>query len=112
MAKTLQELLQATYGVKTRIQENGAGFQVNPVETKIVSSNPNRVGCVFVNNGASNVYIKPIRPAVLNVGIKLSANGGTVTFSWDHDFELIASEWYGIADGAASNFYVLEVLTT
>ncbi len=112
MAKTLHELLQAAYGIKTQLQESDPTFQVGVAETKILPYNPNRVGLVMVNNGGANVTIKPSRPCALGKSILLLANGGTATFKWDVDFELVASEWFGIANGAASDFYTLEIVAT
>lgn len=106
----LQRLIDTKYGVKTTIIENPLVSQVEVTKTKIVSSNPDRVGLVIVNNGANVVYLTPSNLTAVGNGIRLVGNGGVATLDWEKDLSLVGSEWYGIADGGASACYVIEVV--
>jgi len=111
MTQTLYELIQAHFGVKTSYRVNPEVSQVLTVVTKIVSTNPNRLGLVIVNSGANRIYLSPLNTVALGAGIILVPNGGAASFKWDVDFELVTSEFYGIADGVASNITAIEVHT-
>jgi len=114
MTKTLYELLQTHYGIKTSYRINPEVIRVETTSTKVLSFNPNRLGFVIVNNGGSNIFISPERVTLvggLYTGILLVPNGGTLTMKWDVDFELVSNEYFGLAEGVASNIYALEVYT-
>jgi len=111
MAITLYELIQAHFGVKTTYRVNPEVSQVALTVTKIVSTNPNRLGLVIVNSGANRIYLSPLNTVAVGAGIVLVPTGGAISFKWDHDFELVTSEFYGIADGAVSNIQCIEVVT-
>jgi len=107
--KTLKELLQNRFGVKTTNNEQPEVAQVAATVTKVLSYNPNRYAFVFVNTGLNNVYLAPSRDVAVGVGILLTANGGSVSMSYDVDFELVGMEWFAIGDGGVSNCYTNEV---
>lgn len=109
MSKTLYDLLQAHFGIKTSYHVNPEVTQVKVTVTKIVSHNPNRLGLVIVNNGTANIFVSPLNTVTVGNGIRLVPAGGSVIFKWDVDFELVSSEFFGIADGAASAIFVIEV---
>ena len=109
MSKTLSELLQAHYGINSSYRVNPEVSQVEITVTKVLSYNPNRLGVVIMNTGGANIYISPEKTVTLGNGILLVPSGGAITLKWDTDFELVSSEFFGIAEGAASNIYILEV---
>jgi len=114
MTKTLHELLQTHYGLRTSYRINPEVTRVETETTRVLSFNPNRLGFVIVNNGGSNIYISPEIVTLvggLYSGIMLVPNGGTLVMKWDVDFELVSNEYFGLAEGAASNIYALEVYT-
>ena len=111
MANTLAQLLESLFGIRTYDRESDPAFQVLATVTQVLPYNPNRLGIVFVNTGGSNVYLSPRNTVAVGRGIRLAANGGMANLKWDEEFQLVASEWHGIADGAASNFYYLEILS-
>lgn len=111
MTKNLYELIQAHFGVKTSYRVNPEVSQVLTTVTKIISTNPNRLGLLIVNSGANRIYISPLSDVAVGAGIVLVPTGGAASFKWDIDFELVTSEVYGIADGAASNITCVEVHT-
>jgi len=112
MSKTLYDLLQAHFGIKTSFRVNPITALVGDTATKIFSHNPNRVGLVIVNTGTANFYLSPLNTVTAGVGILVSAGGGGVTFTWDEDFELVSSEIFGICEATESSaIYALEVFT-
>lgn len=111
MTKTLHELLQAHFGIKTSYRLNPEVAQVEITVTKIVSYNPNRLNLLIVNTGTANIHLSPVNTVTVGTGTILVPAGGTAVFVWDEDFELVGNEFFGIADGAASTIYVLEVYT-
>lgn len=111
MTTTLYQLLEAHFGIKTSYNVNPIVAQVQTTLTKLLSYNPNRVGLIFVNNGAVNITISPLNTVVVGNGIILVANGGGISFTWDEDFEFLAGEFFGMADGAASNIFIMEIIS-
>lgn len=111
MSKTLYELLQAHFGIETNYRINPEVSQVEITVTKIFSYNPNRVGLLIVNTGTANIFLSPVNTVSLGNGIILVPNGGSTTFTWDEDFELVNSEFFGIAEADVSTIYAIEVFT-
>jgi len=111
MPSTLYQLLQASYGVRSTTKTSLVGVQILAAGGKLLSFNPNRLGLIIVNNGANVAYITPDKSAAVGHGIRLINGGGTMALKWDVDFELVASEWYGIADGADSDVYIVEIVS-
>lgn len=111
MAITLYDMLKANFGISTSYNINPLVTQVQTTLTKLLSYNPNRVGLVIVNNGAVSIYISPLNTVTVGQGVILVAGGGSVTFVWEHDFELVTLEYFGMADGAAANIFIMEVVS-
>lgn len=111
MAIILYDMLKANFGVSTTYNINPIVGQVLTSVTKILSYNPNRLGLVIVNNGAVSIYISPVNIVTVGSGLILVPGGGSITFKWDVDFELVSLEYFGIADGAASNIFIMEVVS-
>lgn len=111
MTTTLYQMLEANFGLKTSYHINPLVAQVQIALTKLLSYNPNRIGLIMVNNGAVSITVSPVNTVTVGNGIILVPNGGSISFKWDIDFELLAGEFFGRADGAASNIYILEVVS-
>lgn len=111
MTTTLYQMLQSNFGIATSYNINPIVNQVQTTLTKLLSYNPNRVGLVMMNNGAVNVYASPLNTVTVGNGLILVPGGGGISLVWDHDFELVTLEYFGIADGAASNIFILEVVS-
>lgn len=77
----------------------------------VIGSNPDRVGLIMINQGAQDAFIA-LTPAVsTSFGIKLFANGGSVTMQVRDDFTLPSRQWYGFGNGGAVSIYVLEQIS-
>lgn len=111
MPVTLHALLQAHFGVKSTYNENPEVSQCLTTVTKLISANPNRLGLLIVNAGANTIYVSPKNTVAVGAGFVLVPNGGAVSFKWEHDFEFVTNEFYGIASGAASNVEVIEIVS-
>lgn len=103
--KTLRELLEDRFGVKTTFDTNPVVSSVAATVTKVFSADPNRYAFVLVNTGANDVYLKPSNDVSVGDGVYLAANGGFASLSFDEDFELVGMEWFAIANGGASSCY-------
>jgi len=112
MAQTigkLGELLEAHFGMQTTYRLSPPAFQIGVAVTQLVGYDPNRLGIVIVNTGATTAYLSPENTIAAGAGIVLAPNGGSVSLNWDKDFDLVAQQWFAIA-GVATNCMVLEVI--
>lgn len=105
------DLLEQQFGIKTTHNINPEVDQVDITLTKLLSYNPRRASFVLINLGANFITVAPDPRVLTTRGIYLVPNGGTLSMVWNEDFELPTFEWYGIADTAACDIYILEVLT-
>lgn len=55
-----------------------SGVSVNNVSTSVVGVNRNRKFLILTNDSDENIYVACASTAVMNQGIRLSANGGSV----------------------------------
>lgn len=109
--ETLQTLLTRQFGVKTRTRATAPGFQVGTSIVQVLRQNPNRLAAVIINLSANAVYVSPDGITSATHGISLSPSGGALTLLWNEDFDMVGYEWNAIAAVAASDVFVLEVLT-
>jgi len=109
MSKTLSQLLQERFGVKTTYRENPKVSTVGVTAVQIVSYNPNRLGLVVINLSTNNMYVSPWLDVSSTKGILLAPLGGSLSLIWDEDYEFTANEFYAVAAAAASAIYCLEV---
>jgi hypothetical protein len=110
MAKRIDtsSLIENIYGIKTRFVINDTTSAIGVASIPIASKNPNRVSILFVNLSVNSIYISPLPDVSSTKGIYLASNGGYAMFQFDKDFQMVITEWYGIATGAASNVFILE----
>lgn len=96
-------------GPCTEIETNPT---IQATVTNVVNNSPDRVGLVIINLGANDVYIA-MNAGVSNTnGLKLPANGGSVSMNVRDDFVIPSRQWFGIANGGASTIYCLEEVRT
>lgn len=107
--KSLRDMIMAVYGVTTVSATNQIISQVQTSVTRLCKINPRRVGLVIANNGSNTFYILNRNDVSTTKGIPVGP-GGAVSYIWEHDFETLADEWYGIANGAASDCTIYEVI--
>lgn len=108
------------YGAALTIIQNLYGWIVQEVESypllqtggpfsQIVPQNGDRVGLLIMDQGANNVNISLVQNAPA-FPLLLLANGGSVSFDLKDDFTLTTRAWYGQAQTAIQNVYVLEII--
>lgn len=74
-----------------------------------VGNDPDAVALLFVNFGATDIYVTLKGNPAGNAGIKLVANGGSVAFALRDDFTLPSREWFARSPGGAGSLYVLRL---
>ena len=110
MANTLRQLIQSTYGVKTRTAETETAVAVAITATRILQANPNRLGLMIVNVGAANISISTRKDVTLTTGVYIQSGGGNISYKWNEDFEHMANEFWAIGDGGVSSVHIVEIL--
>ena len=105
----LSDLLERQYGVKTTVVVNPLIVALPAALTRVVSSNPQRLGLTIMNLGATSMYLAPDNLVSVTRGLLLVPNGGIVSFRWDVDFTLCSYEWFGISVAAPNAIFTLEV---
>ena len=76
---------------------------------QVVPSNPDRLGLLIINLSANTVYVSINSDVSATNGIRLGATGGSVSFNVTDDGMLLTRTWYGLATGAGSSIYVLDL---
>lgn len=111
MAKNVVDLIEDELGVNVGINENPELTQIGTSAAILFRQNPNRVAAVVVNLSNNVLFVSPGGGVSTSKGIRLGANGGSMSLSWRDDFTLPAKEWTIISDVGTNNLYSLEVLT-
>lgn len=109
LSGAVYEYLERVYNgvVVTREQV----LSVATTRTDIVGNNPDRVELVLVNTGANSAWVFTTPAAFAQgQGIRLAASGGQMSINIIHDSVLPSLNWFGRADVAAVNIFVLEVV--
>jgi len=78
--------------------------------TRIAGNNPRRVSITIYNRGLYNVDIDYVSSVAVGAGIPLSASSGVAVSTIEDDGEAVINEIYGIANGATSSVFVVEVM--
>ena len=107
MAKSAHELVAERFGVRARVLENPAATSVGTSSVVVARRNPNRYVAVFMNIGATNIFLRPNRAATVTAGVRLAANGGSLSMDVETDFILPAQEWNAIGDSGGGVLFIL-----
>lgn len=110
VTKTLKELLEKQFGVRTFHRINRDTTAVGVTVQRVLRNSPNRVAAVLVNLSANTIYISPDGSPSSTRGIRLGANGGSLILKWDEDFSMCGYEWNAIASAAASDIFIVETI--
>lgn len=107
----LAELLMERFKIRTRAVENPKSVTAaSTTAQQILGNNPSRLGFVIVNLGAEVCYVGLRNEVSSSRGIRLDANGGSVSMVWDEDFQMVAWAWWIIAASGTPAVYALEVV--
>lgn len=111
MAKTLADLLTDKLGVRTTSRINPEGSSLGTSIARVFGNNPNRVAWLFINLSTNAIYLAPDPTPSSTRGIRIGVSGGSASFVWDEDFDVVGYEWNGVADAAGSNYFAVELVT-
>jgi hypothetical protein len=109
--KTLAELLEQQFGVKTAARINPTGNSIaglSPVQ--VAPNNPSRLGLLLMNLSPNNIYAMFDPAPSATRGILLQANGGGFTLVWTDQFDMVTYEWWVLASTAGSQMAIFEVV--
>lgn len=81
--------------------------QIGTSVAELLGGDPERVSAVIINLSANTLYVSPRVDVSATSGIRLAANGGSITMDADNDGVLPSRQWYALADGADSDVYLL-----
>lgn len=82
---------------------------VSAAVTRLVKSDPDRLGLLFVNLGTDSVYLTPDNRPSTTRGLFLVNNGGQVSLFVKDDLTLPSREWYATTASGISTVYVVEI---
>lgn len=112
MGISLEQLLDSMLGIHSRFVINDLVSTVGVTSQQIMRANPNRLGFVIFNLSVVSLYVSPQSDVSATRGMYVASNGGYISVQWDKDMQLPASEWFGIAGGAASSIFIIENIST
>ena len=84
-------------------------FTVGTAVIEVAHGDAERVSLTFVNLGATTLYIAPSINVSAAWGMRLAANGGTVSMNVVDDSLLPALNWRAMGSAPAGVLYVLSV---
>ena len=111
MGKSIHELVDERFGVRTRVNENPETLTVGTAETLLLRADPNRLALVILNLSGNTLFVKPRGGVTTARGIALSALVGSLSVSMEDDFTLPSLDWFGISTVAGQAVFVLEILS-
>ena len=111
MAVHLRDLVVERLKAETTPLFNRSLSSIGVTAAQLWRQDANRIVAHVVNLSANTLFIGPFGNVSSTRGIRLSASGGFATLIWDEDFDLLAYEWFVIADAAASNLLTIEWVT-
>ncbi len=92
-----------------RLAESSANPIIGTDAAELVGADPERVILTVVNLSANVVYVAPSNQVSATNGIRLNANGGSMTIDAETDGVLLSASWWGIAAAANSQLYRLSM---
>lgn len=101
------EFLRERY--KGELTEDETSVTVGTAVSTVIGSNPDRLGLLILNLSANTVYVSIDNSVSATNGIRLGANGGSVSLNVTDDGMIQTRTWYGLATGAGSSVYVLDL---
>jgi len=106
----LKDVINDKFGLNTRSITNRLLNTIGVTVAQVLPHDPNRLSWTVINLGANNVYIHSTRDVSATQGILLTPNGGSVTMTWEYDFDLVGYEVWGISAGAGNAIYTIEIV--
>ena len=101
------EFLRERY--KGELTEDQTSVTVGTGVSTIIGGNPDRLGLLILNLSSNTLYVSIDNSVSATNGIRLGANGGSVALNVTDDGMIQTRTWYGLATGAGSSVYVLDL---
>lgn len=103
--------VQSKLGYLLNIVESDPLLGTSNPTAPFLPNNADRVGLIIVNTSVNQCFVGLSQSQIVNLfGILLNQNGGSVTMQVNDDFTLPSHDWWGIAIGAPSQLYVVELI--
>ncbi len=97
------------FGYQTRLVVTHPSVDVTA--TAVLGDNPRRVAWLAINRSVNNGALDYGRDVAFASGVLLGAGGGFASMTVEEDGEAVTYGMWGINDGAAGTWIVLEVET-
>lgn len=104
---SLAKILKDRWGVRTQAAQKTITLGVAAAE--LVPNNPDRLGLTIINLSTNSVYVALDNSVSDTKGMLLVPSGGSVTFSLEEDFQMVGWAIWGVATGADSSLFIIEV---
>jgi hypothetical protein len=101
------EFLRERY--KGEITEDETSVTVGTAVSTVIEGDADRLGLLLLNLSSNTIYVSIDNNVSSTNGIRLGANGGSVALNVTDDGMIQTRTWYGLATGAGSAMYVLEL---
>jgi len=106
----LSDYVQKKFGVSTRaIQDPVTVLCTFAASVTLLQNNPDRLGFIVVNLGATAMYVAWDPTVSATHGIYIAPNGGSFSMTADEDGELAGWELYGIAITSDNDIFIVEM---
>lgn len=106
-AGILSQLIQERFGVTTRTDINPQTDSIGTSVTELLRQDPQRLGFTIQNNSSNILYVLPDRGVSATKGIRLGASGGSVSVSYDTDFDVVGEAWYGLGSASSTTMTII-----
>lgn len=105
----LARLIDAEFGIKTRVLEKVIDPLISTTAVKILNNNPDRLGFLIVNMSNNTLYVALDGTVSASRGIIVASLGGFLSVFYKEDFVLAGREIWAVASGADTSVYIIEV---
>lgn len=106
----VREYISARHGASIFSRASADGVTLGTSVLTVLRQDATRVGFYFVNLSLNAMHLTPIGVPSAAKGFLLQPNGGTLIVRAEEEGEVVAWEWLGIADAAASPYFFLEAM--
>ena len=89
------------------LTEDESTATIGTTVSQVVGSDPDRLGLLLINLSANTVFIGLENTVSTTNGIRLGANGGSVSFNVTDDGMIQTRNMFAIASGAGSVVYAI-----
>lgn len=104
------DVINSLYEVRTRVSLSLVTSSIGTSISTILRQDPARLAVTLVNLSTNVIFVAPDSNVSATNGIRLDANGGSMSINVRNDFVLPGLEWSALATGAGSNLFGTQVL--